>query len=539
MIENLLNAVEQEISENASGWTAVTNCSVSSSTVLYRVPPASLLLTPTTVGGADMVVDLARSVTVEAGRTYRVFCSARNDVAGTEFGVQPRLFNAVGTELDAGLNRVSATTAFNRWVLAVSEFTVPANAITAKVRLDSEAVTGGTWFDVIGFVAWDNTPDNGFLRLMLRTLPEYMLETDALLTSPDRPLTRFVDLVAASADDILTAVLAFDYISPVDGVVGYDRSTLVQPEYYPTRNVAEPAWLPWLAQIVGVRPVFPMGSGSLTPWYRLEASYPTWNDWQDIDSATNPAFPVVSLSRNGTTGVVTAVYGAQSAGSSYTPTVGDPVEVTGTTGFNGAFVLLSVNTGTSTLTWSDPGATASAGAAGTITYSDTSWSEIEGFDPSEFDSLAALRHLIRTAATGVRAGSAAAVVNAARAVLDGPEFRATASRSSNVVTVTTDAPHTFDAGDYVRLCESAVLSLNIVGTVASVVDGNTFTVASTGLDTDDATVYATSREVELTNTGTWTWDLDTLASQTYSSDLLQAVVGQAKPAGVLITFGNI
>lgn len=539
MIQNLLTREEQEISSNAAGWQAVTNCTVSASTVNYKAAPASLLLSPTTVGGAGMVADLVRSVPVEAGATYRVFCSAKNATPGTEIGIQPRLFTADGTELDAGVYRQTATTVFNGWTLVTTEFTTPTGTVSAKIRLDSQAVAGGTWFDVIGFVPWGTVPDNAFMRIMYFTIPQYMRDFDDELDGPDHPLARYVDLVASAADDVLSTVIAFDYISPVDGVTGFDRSTLVQPEFYPTPLVAEADWLPWLSQIVGVRPVYPVGSGSLTPWYRLENAYPTWNAWQTIDPATNPAFPITSLSRNGTTGVVTAVYGTQSAGAAYTPTVGDPVEVTGTTGFNGGFVILSVNTGTQTLTWSDPGGAASAGAAGTITYSDVSWLEVEGVNPTSFDALATLKHLTRTAATGIRAGTDSAVVNAARAALDGIEFTGRASRSSGVVTVVTDTPHTFDPGDYVRLCESPSPALDVVGTVDTVTGVNSFTVLSAGRDTEESTVYASTRRVELTKTTTWAWELDTLADQTFSSDLLERAVAQAKPAGVLVTFGTI
>lgn len=536
MIENLLTEQEQDITDGASGWTAGTNCAVSRSTVYYRVEPASLLVAPTTVGGATMTVDLARLVPITPGATYRVFCSARNGTPGSTVGIQPLIYDSSGTtELEAGQHRETATTVFGRWVTVISEFTAPIGAVSLKVRLDSEAVTGGTWFDTIAVVEWNDRTDNVFLNLVTRSLPAFMRDADLELTSPDRPLTRFIDLVAVTGNNILTSTLAFDYISPVDGISGYDKSTLVQPEYYPAPYIADASWLPWLAQLVGVRAVYPTSGGSLTPWFWFEDNYETWNGLQAVDPAVNPAFPISSLSRNGTTGIVTATYGAQSAGPAYTPVVGDPVEVTGTTGFNGGFILLTVNTGTSTLTWSDPGSTASAGAAGTITYSDVSWTELEAANPTAFDSLVALKHLTRTASTGINAGSAAAMVNAARAVLDGEDLRATASRSSNTITITTEQPHTFDTGDYIRICESSIPTLNLVST-ATVVDTHTITISSSGPDTDSTTVYITNKQVALTETTAWEWTVTTSSDQTYAADLLETVVNQAKPAGVLVTF---
>lgn len=544
MIVNLLTADEQDIGSGASTWQAQANCTVSRSTVRYRVSPASLLVTPATVGGATMTVDLVRTVPVTGGTTYRVFASARNDSPGSSFGVQPLLYDAGGTELEAGEHRGGSVTVFGRWVVVVSKFTAPLGAVTAKVRLDSDAVQGGTYFDVIGLVEWDETGvvGNEFLNLMLsRGIPRYMREADEGFTDPDHPFARYLDLVAHQADNVLTTVLAFDYIAEVDGVQGYDRSTLVQPEYYPTPYAAEPSWLPWLSQLVGVRPVYPTGGGSLTPWYYLESTYPTWNAWQTIDPAANPAFPLASLSRNATTGVVTAVYGAQSAGPAYTPVVGDPVEVTGVSAFNGAFVVLTVDTGTSTLTWSDPGSAATA-STGTVTFSDVSWLEAEGINPTAFDALSTLKHLTRTTATGIRAGSTAAVVDAARSVLAGQDVPATARRSGGVLTVTTKATHTFSVGDYISVRESSVPSMNITGTVASVdgtTVGSTITVTSAGPDTGSTDCYVTDRQVQFTQTAPWEWTLDTLAEQTYAADLLEQVVGQAKAAGMLVTFGTI
>lgn len=541
MIVNLLTADEQDMVAGISGWSGITNVeSLTRSTTTYRTEPASMLVRPTTVNGATMTVRLDRYIPVTPGTTYRVFCSARNDTPGSSVGVQALVYDAAGTVSGTPINspstqyRESATVLFNRWVTVISEFTAPSGAVSAKVQLDSEAVDGGTWFDVIGLVEWPARPGGGFANLLLgRTIPRYMLDADDELTDPDHPLARYLDLVTFNGDHIMETVKAFDYIPSVDGVPGYDRCTLVQPEYYPQDNVAEPNWLPWVAQLVGIKPVYPDSGGAQTPWFYFEDTYPSWNSWQTIDATTNPAFPLTSLTR--TSNTVTAVYGAQSAGPTYTPTVGDPVEVTGIAGFNGAFVLLTVNTGTSTVTWSDTAANATA-SSGTMTFSDLSWSEAEAVNPTAFDSLSTLKHLTRTTASGVRVGSESAIIDAARAVLNGIDVKGTASRQSDVITVTTTAPHTLSASGYVRLCESAIPTLNIVGTVATVVDPNTFTVSSVGPDTGEATIYATNKEVTLTETTAWEWELSTKLDQTFASDLLENIVKATKPAGVLMTF---
>ena len=204
------------------------------------------------------------------------------------------------------------------------------------------------------------------------------------------------------------------------------------------------------------------------------------------------------------------------------------------------FTVASVSgTGPYTITWASTAAQVTGTFGGTVTFPDTSWSEIEKLNPVSFSTPLTLKHLTRTASTGINAGSLNAIVDAARSILDGAEYKATAGRTSNVITVTTTTPHTLKAGDYVRLCESSVATLNVVGTVASVTSSTVFTVSSTGPNTDTVTLYATARQVQVTKTDNWNWVVKTLAAQTTSSDLLQTVVTRAKPAGVLVTYGNI
>ena len=67
MIQNLLTVNEQDIATDATGWTAVTNCTVTRSTVLYKHSPASLAVAPTVVGGSTMTVELARTLSPTVG----------------------------------------------------------------------------------------------------------------------------------------------------------------------------------------------------------------------------------------------------------------------------------------------------------------------------------------------------------------------------------------------------------------------------------------------------------------------------------------
>lgn len=527
MIRNLLTVDEQDIGSDSYGWEDETNATLSRSTVRHKAEPASLKVVHTD-SSQDAVAVLSRNIAVTAGSRYRMCCyTSKDDNGGCSVTVS--FLDKDGVVIDSFDS--GATTGFSLWTFVSVVCTAPAGSVTARLYL-----TAGpgepAWFDQVVFCAWPAELPNKFLRLVLNGVPAYMREADEQLAEPDIPLRRFLDVGTVLADDILTSMLAFDYISPVDGVQGYERSTLVQPEYYPTPVVAEARWLPWLAQLVGVVPVFSSAGGTLTPWFYFEDTYPTWNAFQDIDPAVNPEFPLTSLSR--TSGTVTATLGAQSAGPSATPSVGDPVEVTGAAAFNGAFVVTSVSGGT--VTWSDARGNDSAASA-TLTLSDVSWTEAEGTNPTAFDTLYTLKHLTHSAATGLRAGTIASIKAAARSVLEGIDLRASAARQSGVVTVTCASAHTLAAGDDIALYLSPVATLNIEGTVASVTGPTTFTVTSAGPDTAETVCWATNKVVQVTQTSRWNLTVNTIEAQTFASELLQKVVDRAKPAGTVITLG--
>jgi hypothetical protein len=93
------------------------------------------------------------------------------------------------------------------------------------------------------------TPVPDFARSTYDLLPLLYSDDDA--DSPglpplDRPLLRYLAAVGAVADEIVTLVDRITYTAPDDGGPPGDSSDLVDPES------ADPAWLGWLAQLVGV-----------------------------------------------------------------------------------------------------------------------------------------------------------------------------------------------------------------------------------------------------------------------------------------------
>lgn len=76
-------------------------------------------------------------------------------------------------------------------------------------------------------------------------LPDYMRAADE--TNDDFPLLRFLSLLGDQWGELVDLVRRIDYVPPDElGHIDGDTSDLVDP------LTADPAWLPWIAQLVGV-----------------------------------------------------------------------------------------------------------------------------------------------------------------------------------------------------------------------------------------------------------------------------------------------
>lgn len=81
------------------------------------------------------------------------------------------------------------------------------------------------------------------------SLPEvYRLEDDARSEGDNGfPLLRFLSLLGDQAGEVEDIIDRADYVSEADGGTAGDTSDLADPA------TADAAWLPWIAQLVGVR----------------------------------------------------------------------------------------------------------------------------------------------------------------------------------------------------------------------------------------------------------------------------------------------
>jgi hypothetical protein len=112
---------------------------------------------------------------------------------------------------------------------------------------------------------------NRFLRYCMQYIPQVFIEKDYEQSFPNFPMLRILDLGTAYAAVGLEQSEAFKYL---DIASGYDpdddstKSALVEP------TVADPRFLAWLGQVVGVK--LASSVGGTTPWGNLPTTWTTF-----------------------------------------------------------------------------------------------------------------------------------------------------------------------------------------------------------------------------------------------------------------------
>lgn len=281
-----------------SGWLALDGCTLGRSTVYYKYDPASLEVTVDSPGTAVIATD-GYVDPVTPGATYRAFAWIRTNAMRRPVRIGIEWYSRSGTsQWDVATQSTETLIgAADGWALVSHEGIAPDTSgfVAAKARIRVLLPDAGPiddpinpeqriWIDDAVFTEQPKyrLP---FTRTVYRWLPEYMRLLDAEQTNPTEPLARYLDLVCASATRILDATFAFDYIPPEDGVIGYARSTLLDPYFYPRADIAEERWLSWLSFISGTTPFVTTSlvTGLRTPWYVLEDLSPPTTTWDDVE----------------------------------------------------------------------------------------------------------------------------------------------------------------------------------------------------------------------------------------------------------------
>jgi hypothetical protein len=92
---------------------------------------------------------------------------------------------------------------------------------------------------------------SAFTERWYASLPGYMRSADE---ERDFPLLRYLSLIGDQVDDVEEIIDRIDYVGAFEGGLAGDTSALVDPD------TADAAWLPWLAQLVGVNLLDPLST---------------------------------------------------------------------------------------------------------------------------------------------------------------------------------------------------------------------------------------------------------------------------------------
>ena len=408
-ITNLLDEDDVLFQSLTGAWTATNGTLSAERTLVFRSQYQTLKVTPSVVGSPTTDVSLTHTpITVGSSFLNDYICGVINiytlnraEVAVTVSSNEPSTTSTTYIEVPA-----------ETWVVVRSpDLAVPAVLNKAfSMTIDVKLYGTPTHFHIAHPVLVNSYgfTDNQFLRESIIYMPQFLLAVDSEQTDPSFPMSRMMDIGLTYANVGFEQSINFPYRDTAGGYVESDdstKSTLVDPDS------AEPRFLPWLAQFVGIQ-LESVIAGS-TPWGNLPS---TWeNLMEDIDPAADISFNISSVTRDGS-GVVTATLTT----SPTTLSIGDTVSVRDTVGLDGQFVLTDVNTGTNTVEWAQDGS-ATTETVGNITVVDSSWIEIEAFNRTDSSFVESRRFLVSSARTGINSGSKQSLEDAISFLLSGTQ----------------------------------------------------------------------------------------------------------------------
>lgn len=262
---------------------------------------------------------------------------------------------------------------YRDWTLASITATAPQDAQVASLRIaiedvDTASLSDRTLYIDDPSITSTTLPETDFYLGIADSIPEYVLTADSALSNPDKPLARFLDLLATQGQNVSDLYDAINYVNLADGGDPSDTSSLVDPADYPN-SLTKKEWLPWIAQLLAVRSAD--APGGSTSWSAL-AQFATWNDWEDSIN-TDAAPSSVAISSGSRTDGIATINTSTAHGLS----AGDSVVISSAGTYNGVYVVATAPS-TTQFTYSQvlplekisrSGSTASVKVAGAHPYS--------------------------------------------------------------------------------------------------------------------------------------------------------------------------
>ena len=405
----------QFLPENTGSWVVSGGSAVVDTAQVILEDYHSIAVTPDSSSPITLSLSGLTVSTAYANETIQFHCRIKCD-----FAVDVSIQLTHDQELPSGYDDTRETqTAATRWIISRSN-TLPipeiGSVVTASVSITVSGHQGEVVYMTLPYLMGTfDVGDSKFALSVYTQLPQFILQSEIDQAEdgalPDYPIMRMLEAGLSYAEQGFDKYYDFEYLDADEsGQVDYTAtpSQLVDPAGV-SRVTAE-----WLSQFLGFELDDPrLGA---TPWAGLPA---TWSPLMtDIDATGLDATPL-TLARS--SDEVTATF-AENHGL----TVGDIVSVTGVTpsSFNGTFEIAYVDSVTQ-VRWAQIGsdvANSSVTVKGNVSLIDTSWDELEDYNPDFFDFSGYVQWQLDNSYHGYRAGTKQALVGAAQLNLTGDEI---------------------------------------------------------------------------------------------------------------------
>lgn len=269
---NFLNADDQFFEDGVGSWTSTNSTSAVNVSFRFREQYHTLEVTPT---GTSTVVLTHDPVSVGSALAtdsitfhLHVYCAAKATITIT-------LTDSFGSTE----SRQVVANALQWTVIRGPELLVPSTqgsiSYTASISISGHL---GQQIYVACPVMTNKyaLANNRFVRLCMQYLPQVLIETDFEQSFPNFPMLRMLDLGTTYAGVGTEQADSFRYLDIASGYDANDDATKSKLVDY---SVADPKYLAWLAQIVGVK--LSSTAGGTTPWGNIPSTWATFLDAVD------------------------------------------------------------------------------------------------------------------------------------------------------------------------------------------------------------------------------------------------------------------
>jgi hypothetical protein len=280
---------------------------------------------------------IAELIEVDRTAPYRLFLWFNHETIGRSIRVGIQFYNAIQEEIvQTSAHYDDFEMSFREWTLAslvIPVNDIPLDAVYANVKIKFEVpdvndkIDSKLWIDDVVFYHPEDVKEEPIIERLSRWIPEYMIEEDDRQVNPVNPMLLYMDVASATLGEVYQYISDFGYGTVGDPDYPLATSTLADPSGYPESGT-QAEWLPWLAQLVGLRAtsITDEASGGGTSWFFLESQNTTWDEWEsDINGdITNYSTSWTSVIR--TDGITTVNV------TSHDFSVGDVFTISGASG---------------------------------------------------------------------------------------------------------------------------------------------------------------------------------------------------------------